>query len=155
MITFTHATTRYTVTEANAAKVRAQLDSGKPRKWKMPSSTPVRRDYPIFTPGMSTADYVKLFNRQFEGAQVRVQHDCPRYHMPAPMLDATQPEVLEEIDPDYVAQTPAPKRKAATAAQLRKALENILAIQPAHTANAHDLWLAIGEARRIAEGALK
>lgn len=155
MITIQYDTARITCTEANAAKYRAIVDSGKPRKWKMPSSTPVKRDYPVFTPGMSTAEYVRIFNRQFEGAQVRVQHDCPRYHMPAPMLDATQPEALEELDPDYVEQAPAPKRKAATAAQLRKALENIAAVEPMATANTHDLWLAIGEMRRIAEGALK
>ena len=84
--------TRYIVTEANAAKVRAILDSGKLPKIKSPSSTPVRRDYPAFMPGMSTSDYVHLFNRQFDGQQVKIQHDCPRYHMPAPMLDATEPD---------------------------------------------------------------
>lgn len=138
MITIHYDTARVTCTEANAAKYRAIVDSGKPRKWKMPSSTPVRREYPVFTPGMTTADYVKLFNRQFDGAQVKVQHDCPRYHMPAPMLDATQPEVLEELDPDYVEQAPAPKRKAATTAQLRKACEAALALLTDPDADADD-----------------
>lgn len=123
MLTIQYDTARITCTEANAAKYRAIVDSGKPRKWKI---TPVKRDYPVFTPGMSTAEYVRQFNRQFDGVQIKVQHDCPRYHMPAPMLDATQPEVLEELDPDYVEQAPAPKRKAATAAQLRKALEELV-----------------------------
>lgn len=126
MITIKHNSTVYTVTEANAAKVRAILDSGKLPKIKSPQSTPIRRDYPVFMPGMSTADYVAAFNRQFDGQQVRVQHDCPRYHMPAPMLDPTQPEVVEEIDPDYVEPVRVEKRKAPTAAQYRKACQEAL-----------------------------
>lgn len=124
MIQFTHATTRYSVTEANAPRIRAALE--KPYRHKFIGLTAPRYDYPVFTPGMSTADYVAAFNRQFDNVRVKVQHDCVRYHMPAPMLDATQPEVLEELDPDYVEQAPAPKRKAATAAQLRKALEELV-----------------------------
>ena len=155
MITIQHGTTRYTVTEANAARYRAMIDSGKLPKIKSPQNTPIRRDYPAFVPGMSTSDYVHLFNRQFDGVQVRVQHDCPRYHMPAPMLDAQWPEVVEEIDPDYVAPPPATKTRKATPVQLRKALENIAAIEPMATANVHDLWLAIGEMRKIAAEALK
>ena len=142
MITFTHATTRYTVTEANAAKVRAQLDSGKPPKFKRSTDAKhdsMRREYPVFTPGMSTADYVSRFaslnNRLYLSAWAHTHADRA-----APMLDATQPEVLEEIDPDYVEQAPAPKRKAATAAQLRAAaLELIqtlegMAVHPSHYA---------------------
>ena len=126
MITIKHNSTTYTVTEANAAKVRAILDSGKFPKIKSPQSTPVRRDYPAFVPGMSTAEYVRQFNRQFEGAQVKVQHDCPRYHMPAPMIDATIPEVVEEIDPDWVQPVTQVKRKAPSAAQYRKACQDAL-----------------------------
>lgn len=126
MITIKHNSTTYTVTEANAAKYRAMIDSGKLPKIKSPQSTPVKRDYPAFVPGMSTAEYVRQFNRQFDGVQVKVQHDCPRYHMPAPMLDATQPEVLEEIDPDYIEPVTQAKRKAPTAAQYRKACQDAL-----------------------------
>ena len=138
MIQFTHATTRYSVTEANAPRIRAALE--KPYRHKFIGLTAPRYEYPVFTPGMSTADYVAAFNRQFDNVRVKVQHDCVRYHMPAPMLDATQPEVLEELDPDYVEQAPAPKRKAATAAQLRAAaLELIqtlegMAVHPSHYA---------------------
>jgi hypothetical protein len=155
MITIQHGTTRYTVTEAHAARYRAMIDSGKLPKIKSPQSTPIWRDYPAFVPGMSTSDYVHLFNRQFDGQQVRIQHDCPNYHKTAPMLDAQWPEVVETPDPDYVEPPPATKARKATPAQLRKALENIAAIEPMATANVHDLWLAIGEIRRIAEGALK
>lgn len=126
MITIKHNSTTYTVTEANAPKIRAILDSGKLPKIKSPQSTPVRRDYPAFVPGMSTSDYVRLFNRQFDGQQVRLEHDCPRYHSPAPMLDATQPEVTQELDPDYVEPVRTEKRKAPTAAQFRKACQDAL-----------------------------
>lgn len=121
MITIQHGTTRYTVTETNAPKIRAILDSGKLPKIKSPQSTPVRRDYPAFVLGMSTAEYVRLFNRQFDGVQVRIEHDCPRYHLPAPMLDATYPEVTQEPDPDYVEPVRTEKRKAPTIAQFRRA----------------------------------
>lgn len=153
MIEFTHATARFTVKPENAGRYRGLLE--KPKKHKFVGLSPVKYAYPIFTPGMTTADYVKLFNGQFDGTRVTLGHDCPNYHLPAPMLDATQPEVLEEANPDYVEQAPAPKRKTATTAQLRKALENIVAIKPMATANTHDLWLAIGEIHRIAEGTLK
>jgi hypothetical protein len=39
------------------------------------------------------------------------------------MYDATAPEVLEELDPDYVPPAYTPKAKAATAAQLKARIE--------------------------------
>lgn len=125
MIEFTHATAKFTVKPENASKYRDLLE--KPKKHKFVGLSPVKYAYPIFTPGMTTAEYVAAFNRQFDGIRVKLDHDCPNYHAPAPMLDATQPEVLEEANPDYVEQAPAPKRKTATAAQLRVArLEGLL-----------------------------
>lgn len=157
MLTIQYDTAKITCTEANAAKYRAIVDSGKFPKTKQKidrKHDALRRDYPDFRLGMSTAEYVSRYaslnNRLYLGTWAHTHADRA-----APMLDATQPEVLEELDPDYVEQAPAPKRKAATAAQLRKALENIAAVEPMATANTHDLWLAIGEMRRIAEGALK
>ena len=158
MLTIQFKTTRLTVTEANAAKYRAIIDSGKLPKIKMPSSTPIRRDYPAFWPGMTTADYVAAFNRQFDGVQIKIQHDCPRYHLAAPMLDATQPEVLEEIDPDYVEQprtVKASKARRPGAPELRLALSCILDVQPSPEASVHDLWLALGEIRKITEHMLE
>lgn len=152
MIQFTHETTRYTVKPETALKLRALLD--KPKKHKFIGLTPVKRDYPVFYQGMSTSDYVSLFNRQFDGVQHKITHECPRYHMPAPMLDGSIPECVEDVNPDYVEPVSTFKRKPATATQLRKALENIAAIEPATTANTHDLWLAIGEMQRIAKGVL-
>jgi hypothetical protein len=121
MIAIQHETTHYTVTEANAAKYRKIFDSGKWPKMKMPSSTPIRRDYPKFEPGMTTAHYVAAFNRQFDGVQIKIQHGCTNYHEAAPMLDPTMPEVVKEIDPDYIEPEKPIKRKAPSAAQYRKA----------------------------------
>lgn len=158
MLTLQLKTTRLTVTEANAAKYRTIVDSGKLPRIKMPNSTPIRRGYPAFMPGMTTADYVAAFNRQFDGVQIRVQHDCPRYHMAAPMLDATQPEVLEELDPYYVEQPVAVKASKARrpgAPELRLALSCILDVEPDPEASVHDLWLALGEIRKIAKHMLE
>jgi hypothetical protein len=51
---------------------------------------------------MSTASYVSQFNGQFDGWQHKIKHDCANYYNTAPMLDATTPEVWEELDADYV-----------------------------------------------------
>jgi hypothetical protein len=101
MIEFTHETTRYKVKPKNAQAIRNL--AAKPKKYTCEASKPVKRDYPKFFSGMSTADYVRVFNIQFDGAQHPINHDCANYHKPAPMLDATQPEVWEEVDADYTA----------------------------------------------------
>lgn len=152
MITITHGTTRYTVTEANAQAYRAAIEKG-PGKHKPEALKPVRYDYPVFLPGMTTADYVQAFTRQFDSTRVRLTHECPNYYKPAPMLDATRPEVLEEIDPDFVQQpvhAKVAKRRPGTP-ELRLALSCILDVQPSPDAGVQDLWLAIGEIRRLAQ----
>lgn len=154
MLTIQYATARITCTEANAPIYRAIIDSGKPRKFKRGPDASIKRDYPDFMPGMSTAEYVGAYaslNDRIALRAIQFTHA----DRPAPMLDAQWPEVTEEFDPDYIAPAPATKARKATPAQLRKALENIVAIEPMATANVHDLWLAIGEIRKIAEGALK
>ena len=119
MIQFTHESTRYTCKPETAPKLRALL--AKPKKHKPEAFKPIRRDYPKFKAGMSTADYVALFNRQFDNVQHKVQHDCPRYHMPAPMLDASIPECVEDVNPDYVPEfLDKPKKPAQTVAGLKK-----------------------------------
>ena len=97
MITFEHHGITVKCKPENAMQYRAAMD-------KLPKAKTVseKRGYPIFKQGMSTADYVSQFNRQFDGSQHKVAHDCPNYYNPAPMLDAFVPEVWEELDPDYV-----------------------------------------------------
>ena len=97
MITFEHHGITVKCKPENAMQYRAAMD--KPPKAKAVSE---KRGYPIFVQGMSTASYVSQFNGQFNGWQHKVAHDCPNYYNPAPMLDATTPEVWEEPDADYV-----------------------------------------------------
>lgn len=101
MIEFTHETTRYKVKPENAQKIRALAT--KPKKYTCEAHKAVKRGFPVFVAGMSTADYVRQFNGQFDGVQIKIAHDCPNFYKPAPMLDPTQPEVWEEADADYTA----------------------------------------------------
>ena len=122
MIEFTHETTRYKVKPENAQRFRAAL--AKPKKYTCEAFKAVKRGYPVFVAGMSTADYVRQFNGQFEGAQHKVNHNCANFYKPAPMLDATQPEVWEEVDAGYIEPVKAKKLTAKQAmTQALKALE--------------------------------
>lgn len=156
MIQFTHATTRYTVTEANAPTYRALIDSGKPPKLHRDKGRSHLRIYPAFVPGMTTAEYVQTFQALNSGLMLTT-HKYTHTDRAAPMLDATQPEVLEEIDPDYVEQPRQAKvaKRRPGAPELRLALSCILDIQPAADASAADLWLAIGEIRKLAQHMLE
>jgi hypothetical protein len=102
MIEFTHATTRYTVKPENAQAIRKALAKPKKHKPVALSSVNLKRAYPAFEPGMSTANYVSLFNTQFDGMQHKIKHGCPNYHNSAPMLDPSIPECVEDDNPDYV-----------------------------------------------------
>jgi hypothetical protein len=147
MIDFTFESARYHVQETNATKYRALLDSGKPRKFSKGADASVKRLYPDFKPNMTTADYVTQFVRLNDAIKLAtLEHECPNYYQPAPMLDPTFPEVTEEPDPDYV--EPIKTRKLTAADRLKL----ILDVKPDANATAADLWLAIGEIHRIAKG---
>jgi hypothetical protein len=128
MIEFTHATTRYTVKPENAQEYRAALNKTAKHKPVATSSKNLTRQYPAFLAGCTTtADYVSRFQSQFDGVQHKIQHGCVNYHAPAPMLDPSIPEVLEEMDPDYVPQalsTAKPKKQ--TVADLRRSIQSAL-----------------------------
>jgi hypothetical protein len=103
MIEFTHATTRYKCNPENAQAIRDALAKPKKHKPVALSSINLKRSYPVFEQGMSTADYVAQFN----GLNSRllhhgIEHGCPNYHNPAPMLDLSIPECVEDDNPDYV-----------------------------------------------------
>jgi hypothetical protein len=124
MIEFTHATTRYTVKPENAQEYRKQAANPPKIKRKIdPKHSATRRDYPVFEPGMTTDDYVSQFN----GLNSRLRLTPWNYDNisgVAPMLDAAQPEVLEELDPDYI-YTPT-KAKKQTVASLKAAIAQAL-----------------------------
>jgi hypothetical protein len=103
MLTLTYKTTRITCTEANAAKYRALIDADKPFKFKKPvdrKHDSMRRDFPAFYAGMETAEYLSRYaslnNRLYLSAW-----DFDYAERAAPMLDPTEPEVLEEPDSDW------------------------------------------------------
>jgi len=120
MIEFTHETTRYKTKPENAQKIRALL--AKPKKYTCEAHKAVKRGFPVFVAGMSTADYVRQFNGQFDNMYVTLEHDCPNYHCAAPMLDATQPEVWEEVDEHYIEDIK-PAKKLTTRAALVALIE--------------------------------
>jgi hypothetical protein len=124
MIEFTHETTRYKVKPENAQAIRAL--AAKPPKIKIKvdrKHDAMRREYPIFQAGMTTEDYLKCYdalNSRLLLSPWAYNHDL----RPAPMLDATQPEVWEEVDADYTEPVKAKKLTAKQAmAQALKALE--------------------------------
>jgi hypothetical protein len=119
MIEFTHKTTQYRLKPENAQAYRAALDKPKKHKPEALSSVNLRRDYPIFEPGMKTADYLALYGA-LNSRLFLTTLEYAHADRAAPMLDPTQPEVLEELDPDYTPTTTATKRQ--TAADLRKVI---------------------------------
>jgi hypothetical protein len=149
MLTLTYKTTRITCTEANAPKYRALIDADKPIKFKKPVDRRfdcMRRHYPKFYAGLTTtADYVREY-ASINDHQHLIALEYTHADRLAPMLDPTAPEVLEELDADYV---PTVKQKITP----KKALQMIAAIEPDVNANVHDLWLAFGEVQRIVKAA--
>jgi hypothetical protein len=121
MIEFTHKTTQYRVKPENAQAYRAALDKPKKHKIEALSSVNLRRDYPIFEPGMKTADYLALYGA-LNSRLLLTTLEYTHADRAAAMLDPTRPEVLEELDPDYTP-TPTPTAtKRQTAADLRKVI---------------------------------
>lgn len=129
MITFTHDTTRFTVKPENAQAYRKL--AAKPPKQKNKADpfdakhNSMKRNYPEFYAGMTTRDYVTEYaaiNSRLSFSEILFNYT----DRAAPMLDATQPEVLEELDADYVppAWTPAPKK--ATVASLKASITQAL-----------------------------
>jgi len=124
MIEFTHETTRYKVKPENAQAIRNL--AAKPPKIKIKvdaKHNSMKRDYPEFYDGMTTEDYLS----QYASLNNRLLLSPWKYNFDlraAPMLDATQPEVLEEVDADYIEPVKAKKLTAKQAmAQALKALE--------------------------------
>ena len=102
MITFEHHGITVKCKPENAAEYRRLMD--KPPKIKVKvdrQHDSMRRDFPAFFAGMDTADYISRYaslNNRLLLSAWKFDHE----DQAAPMLDATTPEVLEELDPDYV-----------------------------------------------------
>ena len=121
MITFEHHGITVKCKPERAMQYRAAMD--KPPKAKAVSE---KRDYPKWTPAMTTADYLQAYIRLNDRRRMlECGHTCANYHGTATLYDGAFPEVLEEPDADYE-YTPTIKRKTATAAQLRAALAGLI-----------------------------
>jgi hypothetical protein len=102
MITFEHHGITVKCKPENAAEYRRLMD--KPPKIKVKvdrQHNSMRRDFPAFFAGMDTADYLSRYaslNNRLLLSAWKFDHE----DQAAPMLDATTPEVLEELDPDWV-----------------------------------------------------
>ena len=98
MITFEHHGIAVKCKPENAMKYRVAMD--KPPKAKTVSE---KRDYPKWTPAMSTADYLQAYIRLNDRRRMlECGHTCANYHDTPAMYDGAAPEVLEELDPDWV-----------------------------------------------------
>jgi len=128
MINFTHESTRYTVKPENANAYRDALAKPKKHKPVALSSKNLARQYTDYLHGVTTtADYVARFQSQFDGMQHKIKHDCVNYYNPAPMLDASIPECVEDVNPDHVPEfLSTPKKPAATVAGLKKQIRAVL-----------------------------
>lgn len=115
MITLHNQTTRYTVQPANAQSYRNIIDSGKlPSGNKVsPSHEVKRRHYPVYGSQMTTGDYIKAYERLNDHLKLFSLDITPEVDRVPPTLDATYPEVVEEIDPDYVPPVKAARKPSA------------------------------------------
>lgn len=115
MITIQHHTTRLSVTETNAPKYRAIIDSGKPRKLKAAidrKQDSMRRDYPMFHAGMTTGEYLSRY-ASLNNRLYLTPWEFTYADRTAPMFDPSEPEAMQlDDDLDYVEPPKAPKRKA-------------------------------------------
>jgi hypothetical protein len=103
MIEFTHHGIKVKCKPENAMQYRAAMD--KPPKIKIKIDRRfdcMRRHYPKFYAGLTTtADYVREY-ASINDHQHLIALEYAHANRLAPTLDATTPEVLEEIDPDWV-----------------------------------------------------
>jgi len=110
MITFEHHGITVKCKPENAVEYRRLMD--KPPKAKAVSE---KRDYPKWNPTMTTGDYLRAYIRLNERRKmIKCGHACANYDAVPTMYDSAAPEVLEELDPDYV---PGIKARKITAKQ--------------------------------------
>jgi hypothetical protein len=98
MITFEHHGIAVKCKPENAVEYRRLMD--KPPKAKAVSE---KRDYPKWNPTMTTGDYLRAYIRLNDRRRmIECAHACANYDQTPAMYDGSLPEVLEELDADYV-----------------------------------------------------
>ena len=97
---------RALVRPENLAKVEEKLAKVKPPVHSIPkpSARDRARVFPVYKPGMSTADYVRLFER--DNVKLTSTYDLTGSHplncQPAAQYDPLVPLCVEDSNPDYV-----------------------------------------------------
>ena len=110
MITFEHHGITVKCKPENAVEYRRLMD--KPPKAK---SVGEKRDYPKWNPTMTTGDYLRAYIQlNARRSMLKCGHTCANYDAVPTMYDSAAPEVLEELDPDYI---PTAKPRKITAKQ--------------------------------------
>jgi hypothetical protein len=98
MIKFTHHGITVKCKPERALEYRRLMD--KPPK---PRAVAEKRGYPAWNPTMSTGDYLRAYIKLNDRRRmIECGHTCANYDQAPAMYDGSLPEVLEEIDPDYV-----------------------------------------------------
>ena len=123
MIEFIHHGIKIKCKPERALQYRQAMD--KPPK---PRQVPERRSYPQWNPTMTTEDYLRAYIRMNENKRmIECKHEVMSSAFKVPtMYDSALPEVLEEVDPDYVEAPVKAKPKAVTSAQLKQALKALI-----------------------------
>lgn len=122
MIEFVHNGINVKCKPENVLKYKQLMD--KPPKTR---SVTERRGYPQWNPTMTTEDYIRAYIRMNDNKRmIECKHEVYSSAFKVPsMYDPSQPEVLEELDPDYV-ETVKVKSKPVTNAQLKAALKSLI-----------------------------
>ena len=107
MITIQHARAKFTVQPENAQStydLLALIDKSKGKKGRKlardkgnPKHDSSKRYFPAFEPGMSTGEYLRQYAVLNAHVHLLPASDAFDHDRPAPMLDPTVPEVLEEL----------------------------------------------------------
>lgn len=122
MIEFVHHGIKIKCKPENALKYKQLMD--KPPK---PRQVTERRGYPQWNPTMTTEAYLRAYIRNNENKRmIECGHSCVNLWSVPTMYDLSSPEVLEELDPDYIEAPVKAKPKAVTNAQLKQALKSLI-----------------------------
>jgi hypothetical protein len=122
MIEFVHNGINVKCKPENALKYKQLMD--KPPKTRQVTE---RRGYPQWNPTMTTEDYLRAYIRNNENKRmIECGHVCANFSNIPSMYDLSSPEVLEELDLDYVEEPVKVKAKPVTNAQLKQALKSLI-----------------------------
>jgi hypothetical protein len=122
MIEFVHNGIKVKCKPERVLQYRQAMD--KPPKTRQVTE---RRGYPQWNPTMTTEDYLRAYIRMNDNKRmVDCGHVCANFSNVPSMYDLSSPEVLEELDPDYIEAPVKVKSKPVINAQLKQALKALI-----------------------------